>query len=155
MTKSKKIGRNAWWFIPRHHLLWWIRTIDRCTGGCRCRQCARRVPRVLEFAIADDVKNQHLDYGARRALVGLLEKAGVIKNSRCCLWKFVKVYLKDWVKGRRRLKFIRCRTCVGEAWCCHWTFSKEMVLNDDVFCKESEVCFHSHEVDAAYGNWRG
>ncbi|KAM6503815.1 hypothetical protein JOM56_000758 [Amanita muscaria] len=41
------------------------------TGGCRCRQCARRAPRVLEFAIADDVKNIYLDRGARRALVGL------------------------------------------------------------------------------------
>lgn len=41
------------------------------TGGCRCRQCARRVPRVLEFAIADDVQNKYLDRGARRALVGL------------------------------------------------------------------------------------
>ncbi|KAI0739276.1 hypothetical protein C8Q80DRAFT_1112299 [Daedaleopsis nitida] len=41
------------------------------TGGCRCRQCARRVPRVLEFAILDDVKNPHLERGARRALVGL------------------------------------------------------------------------------------
>ncbi|KAI0314558.1 hypothetical protein OF83DRAFT_1063636 [Amylostereum chailletii] len=41
------------------------------TGGCRCRQCARRVPRVIEFAILDDVKNPHLERGARRALVGL------------------------------------------------------------------------------------
>ena len=41
------------------------------TGGCRCRQCARRAPRVLEFALADDVKNSHLERGARRALVGL------------------------------------------------------------------------------------
>ena len=41
------------------------------TGGCKCRQCARRAPRVLEFAVADDVKNQHLERGARRALVGL------------------------------------------------------------------------------------
>ncbi len=41
------------------------------TGGCRCRQCARRAPRVLEFSIMDDVKNSHLERGARRALVGL------------------------------------------------------------------------------------
>ncbi|KAH7904412.1 hypothetical protein BJ138DRAFT_1119440 [Hygrophoropsis aurantiaca] len=41
------------------------------TGGCRCRQCARRIPRVLEFSIADDVKNAILERGARRALVGL------------------------------------------------------------------------------------
>ncbi|KII84313.1 hypothetical protein PLICRDRAFT_167831 [Plicaturopsis crispa FD-325 SS-3] len=41
------------------------------TGGCRCRQCARRAPRTLEFALADDVKNAALERGARRALVGL------------------------------------------------------------------------------------
>ena len=41
------------------------------TGGCRCRQCARRAPRVLEFATSDDVKNSVLERGARRALVGL------------------------------------------------------------------------------------
>lgn len=41
------------------------------TGGCKCRQCARRAPRVLEFAMRDDVKNPHLERGARRALVGL------------------------------------------------------------------------------------
>ncbi|KDQ53319.1 hypothetical protein JAAARDRAFT_161813 [Jaapia argillacea MUCL 33604] len=40
-------------------------------GGCRCRQCSRRVPRVLEFALAPDVQNPHLERGARRALVGL------------------------------------------------------------------------------------
>ncbi|KAL0959506.1 hypothetical protein HGRIS_011216 [Hohenbuehelia grisea] len=41
------------------------------SSGCRCRQCARRAPRILEFAIADDVKNPILDRGSRRALVGL------------------------------------------------------------------------------------
>lgn len=41
------------------------------TGGCKCRQCARRAPRVLEFACSDDVKNAPLERGARRALVGL------------------------------------------------------------------------------------
>ncbi|KIY46654.1 hypothetical protein FISHEDRAFT_46946 [Fistulina hepatica ATCC 64428] len=47
------------------------------TGGCRCRQCARRAPRVLQFAISDDVKNMHLDRGARRALVGLFGEGWV------------------------------------------------------------------------------
>lgn len=40
-------------------------------GGCKCRQCARRVPRVLEFAASSDVRNVYLERGARRALVGL------------------------------------------------------------------------------------
>ena len=41
------------------------------TGGCRCRQCARRAPRTLVFAVRPDVQNVYLERGARRALVGL------------------------------------------------------------------------------------
>ncbi|KAF8320431.1 hypothetical protein DL93DRAFT_2052982 [Clavulina sp. PMI_390] len=40
-------------------------------GGCHCKTCVRRAPRILEFALADDVKNPVLERGARRALVGL------------------------------------------------------------------------------------
>lgn len=40
-------------------------------GGCRCRSCARRVPRVLEFSLLPDVKDAVLERGSRRALVGL------------------------------------------------------------------------------------
>ncbi|KAF8268918.1 hypothetical protein EI94DRAFT_1799823 [Lactarius quietus] len=50
---------------------------ERITGGkwgvsgCRCRQCARRMPRVIEFSLLDDVKNELLQRGARRGLVGM------------------------------------------------------------------------------------
>ena len=49
---------------------------ERITGGkwgngCRCRQCARRAPRVLQFSVRPDVQNVYLDCGARWALVGL------------------------------------------------------------------------------------
>ena len=40
-------------------------------NSCRCRQCARRAPRVLQFSVRPDVQNVYLDRGARRALVGL------------------------------------------------------------------------------------
>ncbi|KAI9451958.1 hypothetical protein F5148DRAFT_528064 [Russula earlei] len=40
-------------------------------SGCRCRQCARRIPRIIEFALLDDVKNSLLERGARRGLVGM------------------------------------------------------------------------------------
>ncbi|KAJ7718715.1 hypothetical protein DFH07DRAFT_331648 [Mycena maculata] len=40
-------------------------------GGCTCRKCAARVPRILEFAIRPDVLDPVLERGARRALVGL------------------------------------------------------------------------------------
>ena len=50
---------------------------ERITGGkwgvsgCRCRQCARRIPRIIEFALLDDVKNELFQRGARRGLVGM------------------------------------------------------------------------------------
>ncbi|PAV14663.1 hypothetical protein PNOK_0974100 [Pyrrhoderma noxium] len=57
---------------------------ERITGGkwgngCRCRQCARRAPRVLQFSVRPDVQNVYLDRGARRALVGLFGSGWVTK----------------------------------------------------------------------------
>ncbi|KAJ7116119.1 hypothetical protein C8R43DRAFT_1038512 [Mycena crocata] len=40
-------------------------------GGCTCRKCAQRVPRILAFAIRPDVCDEVLERGCRRALVGL------------------------------------------------------------------------------------
>ncbi|KAL0069280.1 hypothetical protein AAF712_003645 [Marasmius tenuissimus] len=40
-------------------------------GGCKCRQCARRIPRILSFAIQPTLQDSILERGARRALVGL------------------------------------------------------------------------------------
>ncbi|KAF8169977.1 hypothetical protein K438DRAFT_1941168 [Mycena galopus ATCC 62051] len=40
-------------------------------GGCTCRKCAARAPRILEFALRPDVLDTVLERGARRALVGL------------------------------------------------------------------------------------
>ena len=55
---------------------------ERITGskwgnGCRCRQCARRAPRVLQFSVFPDVQNVYLDRGARRALIGLFGEGWV------------------------------------------------------------------------------
>ncbi|CUA76901.1 Collagen alpha-1(XVII) chain [Rhizoctonia solani] len=41
------------------------------TGGCKCKQCQRRAPRVLEFALGDDVRDNILERGAQRALAGM------------------------------------------------------------------------------------
>ncbi|KAH7344793.1 hypothetical protein B0J17DRAFT_636864 [Rhizoctonia solani] len=41
------------------------------TGGCKCKQCQRRAPRVLEFALGDDVRDNVLERGAQRALAGM------------------------------------------------------------------------------------
>ncbi|KAG9034590.1 hypothetical protein FRB95_013043 [Tulasnella sp. JGI-2019a] len=40
-------------------------------GGCKCKQCQRRAPRILEFAMAGDVNNPILTRGAQRALSGM------------------------------------------------------------------------------------
>ncbi|CAE6441152.1 unnamed protein product [Rhizoctonia solani] len=41
------------------------------TGGCKCKQCQRRAPRVLEFALGDDIRDNILERGAQRALAGM------------------------------------------------------------------------------------
>jgi hypothetical protein len=66
-------------------------------GGCRCRQCQRRVPRVLEFSLAPDTSNKILERGSRRALVGMFgegwcssEFAGLSTKMRALLLKGVQ-----------------------------------------------------------------
>ncbi|CUA75587.1 Mediator of RNA polymerase II transcription subunit 5 [Rhizoctonia solani] len=44
------------------------------TGGCKCKQCQRRAPRVLKFALGDDVRDKILERGAIRALGGMYGK---------------------------------------------------------------------------------
>ncbi|KAH9482091.1 hypothetical protein JR316_0004186 [Psilocybe cubensis] len=40
-------------------------------GGCSCRHCARRAPRILAFAMEPDIQDLILERGTRRALVGM------------------------------------------------------------------------------------
>ncbi|CAK5278047.1 unnamed protein product [Mycena citricolor] len=40
-------------------------------GGCTCRRCTLRIPRILTFALRNDVHDPILERGSRRALVGL------------------------------------------------------------------------------------
>ena len=127
------------------------------TGGCRCRQCARRVPRVLEFATADDVKNNTLERGARRALVGLFGEGW-------CNSDFATLSQKD---RDTALKGVSKRTTVQNAFPLlfaaehaleklasqiePWADTvKDMVLMarkaiDDVLAREAEACFNAEE----------
>ena len=127
------------------------------SGGCRCRQCARRAPRVLEFAIADDVKNQHLERGARRALVG-------IYGEGWCTSEFSKLPDKikhQLVKGLAKrttpinifpLLFathqaLRKLSNLSDLWS---DGVKELVLSarktiDEVLCNQADECFEQPE----------
>lgn len=83
-------------------------------GGCRCRQCARRAPRVLEFATGSDIPggDKYLDRGARRALVGLLGDGWVTAE-----WATLPQRLRDSViKGVGK----RCVPENGNVWGMLW-----------------------------------
>jgi len=127
------------------------------TGGCRCRQCARRAPRVLEFSMSDDVKNPHLERGARRALVGLFgegwatsEFAGLPQRTKDSLLKGlgkrtvpVNVFALLFA-AQHALKKLNN---VVDAWA---DASREMILAarkniDDVLCARAEECFEQPE----------
>ncbi|EPQ52000.1 hypothetical protein GLOTRDRAFT_140479 [Gloeophyllum trabeum ATCC 11539] len=126
-------------------------------GGCRCRQCARRAPRVLEFATADDVKNPHLDRGARRALVGLFGEGWVTPEFTKLPQKTRESLLKGLAKRTNppnvfALLFaaqhaIEKLKTIIDAWA---DISRDMVLSarkvmDEVLCNQAEECFEQPE----------
>ncbi|KAH6906219.1 hypothetical protein BKA70DRAFT_439528 [Coprinopsis sp. MPI-PUGE-AT-0042] len=126
-------------------------------GGCRCRQCARRVPRVLEFSLQEDVKNVHLERGSRRALVGLFGEGW-------CTSEFASLNpkLRDSL-----LKGLSKRTTPVNVWALLWAAEhalaklgpviepwgdtvRENIFSarkgiDELLCKESEECFARDE----------
>ncbi|KAJ2912999.1 hypothetical protein MD484_g7423, partial [Candolleomyces efflorescens] len=128
-------------------------------GGCRCRQCARRAPRILEFSLEEDVHNQHLERGGRRALVGMFgegwctqEFAGLNQRVR-----------ESLVKG------VGKRTTVGNVFALLWASEnalerlgkivepwgdtvREMIYTarktiDETLARESDACFGSENED--------
>ncbi|KAF8954514.1 hypothetical protein BDZ97DRAFT_1928178 [Flammula alnicola] len=127
------------------------------TGGCRCRQCARRAPRVLEFALADDVKNSALERGARRALVGLFGEGWCTQEFASLPQKIRESVLKGVGKRTTPLNafpllfaaehaLIKLGNSI-EPWA---DIVREMVFAgrkgvDELLCKESEPCFSSEE----------
>lgn len=127
------------------------------TGGCRCRQCARRVPRVLEFSLEEDVKNIYLERGARRALVGLYGEGWCTQEFAMLNPKLRESLLKGVAKRTTPqnvfpLLFAAEHALVKLAsnidpWA---DVVRDMIttgrkLIDEVICKESEASFSSEE----------
>lgn len=127
------------------------------SGGCRCRQCARRAPRVLEFALMEDVKNTHLERGARRALVGLFGDGWCTAEFARLPQKIRDSLLKGVGKRTTPLNVFpllfaaeagleKVKDAI-EPWA---AVSKEMILAarktiDDVLCTQAEQCFEQSE----------
>jgi len=127
------------------------------TGGCRCRQCARRAPRVLEFSMSNDVKNPHLERGARRALVGLFGEGWCTSEFANLPQRIKDSLLKGLAKRTTPqnvfpLLFATQHAmnklgAVIDAWA---ELSREMILAarktiDDVLCSKSDECFEQPE----------
>jgi hypothetical protein len=127
------------------------------TGGCRCRQCARRAPRVLEFALADDVKNTYLERGARRALVGLFGEGWCISEFASLPPKIRESLLKGLAKRTTPLNVfpllfaaqhaMKKLDAVIDAWA---DTSREMVLQarkviDECLVSQSAECFEQED----------
>ncbi|KAG1716805.1 hypothetical protein ID866_327 [Astraeus odoratus] len=127
------------------------------TGGCRCRQCARRVPRVLEFAVAEDVQNKYLERGARRALVGLFGEGWCTSEFATLPQKTRDSVLKGLAKRTTPANVfpllfaaqhaLRKLDAAIDAWA---DIVREMVLNarksiDECLARESEACFEDAE----------
>lgn len=127
------------------------------TGGCRCRQCARRAPRVLEFALMDDVKNPHLERGARRALVGLFGEGWCAPEFAHLPQKTRDGLLKGLTKRTTPMNIfpllfaaqaaLKKLDTIIETWA---DVTREMVLAarkiiDDVLCSQADQCFEQPE----------
>jgi len=127
------------------------------SGGCRCRQCARRAPRVLEFAIAEDGKNQHLKRGAKRALVGIFGE-GWCTSEFSKLPDKIKLQAVSGLAKRTTpinifpLLFathqaLRKLSNISDLWS---DGVRELVLSarktiDDVLCNQADECFEQPE----------
>ncbi|KIP06327.1 hypothetical protein PHLGIDRAFT_119037 [Phlebiopsis gigantea 11061_1 CR5-6] len=127
------------------------------TGGCKCRQCARRAPRVLEFAILDDVKNSHLEKGARRALVGLYGEGWCNSDFAQLTQKNRDMALQGVMKRTTPMNVFHLLFAahaglaklngVIEPWA---EISRDMILSarktiDDVLCNQADQCFEESE----------
>ena len=127
------------------------------TGGCRCRQCARRAPRVLEFSLQPDVKNAYLERGTRRALVGLFGEGWCTPEFATLPQKTKDGLLKGLAKRTAPLNIFPLLFAAQAAmsklngildtWA---DGTREMVLTarktiDEVLCAQAEICFEQGE----------
>ncbi|KAF8527101.1 hypothetical protein JB92DRAFT_2699425 [Gautieria morchelliformis] len=125
--------------------------------GCKCRQCARRAPRVLEFATLEDVQNEKLTNGARRTLVGLFgdgwctpEFAALPQKARDSLLRGVQkrtIPLNVFPLLYAAQRALTRLNSVIDPWA-HTI--REVVLAarknvDDVLCEHVDACFEQPE----------
>ncbi|KAI0295717.1 hypothetical protein BC826DRAFT_1007261 [Russula brevipes] len=136
---------------------------ERITGGkwgvsgCRCRQCARRIPRVIEFSLLDDVKNELLQRGARRGLVGMFGEGWCNAEFAKLDKKIRDTALKGVAKRTTPLNVfpllfsaefaLTKLNSIIDPWA---DISREMILDarrhiDQILCSQADECFSQSE----------
>ncbi|KAG8859862.1 hypothetical protein FRB91_006288 [Serendipita sp. 411] len=126
-------------------------------GGCRCRQCQRRVPRVLEFSQAPDIGNKTLDRGAMRGLVGMFGE-GWCTSEFAALSTKTRALVLNGLKKRTTpqnifpLLFASEAALarlegINDAWqdSIHDLVSRAQKTIDEVMCDQSDACFEQQE----------
>ena len=129
-------------------------------GGCKCRQCQRRMPRILDFALSPDVSNRVLEKGARRALVGMFGEGWCSREFAELPAKMRASLLKGVVNRTSPLNIFPL------LFASHTALSKlsklegskddwmdgvrEMVLQaqkkiDEILCTQTDICFEQQE----------
>ena len=112
---------------------------------------------MLEFALAEDVQNQYLERGSRRALVGLFGEGWANQEFSSLSVKHRETILRGLAKRTTPLNIFPLLfaaehglgklAAVIDPW---GDISREMITSarktiDEVLCKESDACFNSSE----------
>jgi len=126
-------------------------------GGCKCRQCQRRMPRILDFALSPDIQNRVFEKGARRALVGMFGEGWCSREFANLPAKMRASLLKGVVNRTSPLNIFPL------LFASHAALSKledlkddwvdgvrEMVVQaqkkiDEVLCTQTDICFEEQE----------
>jgi hypothetical protein len=126
-------------------------------GGCKCRQCQRRMPRILDFALSPDVSNRILEKGARRALVGMFGEGWCSREFANLPAKMRALLLKGVVNRTSPLNIFpllfasRAAVSKLEGSKDDWVDGvREMVMQaqkkiDEVLCTQTDLCFEQQE----------
>lgn len=126
-------------------------------GGCKCRQCQRRMPRILDFALSPDVSSRVLEKGARRALVGMFGEGWCSREFANLPVKMKASLLKGVVNRTSPLNIFPL------LFASHAALSKlegskddwvdgvqDMVMQaqkkiDEILCTQTDICFEQQE----------
>lgn len=126
-------------------------------GGCSCRQCVRRAPRILSFSLEPDILDPILERGTRRALVGMFgpgwctQELGLLPDH---VLSSVLESLSEMITPRNALSLLfaaeKALLQLGDT-PAFWDKPIRLlvisarILIDNIICQQSRPCFYCDE----------